>query len=109
MRFLMLGRCWAHILNTALSKAIGPTANHDSGLVTFKFKEVKKKLQSCITWTKKSGKGARTWEKAYVTAGLVPKRLYTPVKTRFGSILLMLKRIRKAVTICYGQSSEVDL
>ncbi len=34
------------------------------------------------------------------------------MKTRFRSILLMLKRIleyRKAVTICYGQSSQVDL
>ncbi len=34
------------------------------------------------------------------------------MKTRFGSILLMLKRIieyRDAVTICYGQSSQVDL
>ena len=110
--FPYAGSCWAHILNTAISKAIGPTANHDAGLVTFKFKDVKKKLQSCITWTKKSGKGARTWEKSCVTAGLVPKKLYSPVKSRFGSILLMLDRIleyRKAINICYGQSQEVDL
>ncbi len=56
--------------------------------------------------------GARSWEQACVTAGLVPKRLYTPVKTSFGSILLMLERIieyRDAVNIWYGQSSQVDL
>ncbi len=61
---------------------------------------------------KKSGKGARTGKQACVTAGLVPKRLYTPVKTRFRSILLMLKRILEyleAVAICYGQSSQVDI
>ncbi len=28
----------------------------------------------------KSGKGARFWEQACITPGLVPKRLYTPVK-----------------------------
>ncbi len=36
--FPYAGSCWAHILNTAISKAIGPTANHDAGLVTFKLK-----------------------------------------------------------------------
>ncbi len=78
----------------------------------FKFKDVKKKLQSCITWTKTSVKGAKTWKQSCVTAGLVPKSLQTPLKKRFGSILLMLKRIleyREAVTICYGQSSQVGL
>ena len=42
---------------------------------------------------------------------MVPKKLYAPVKMRFGSILLMLDRIleyRKAFGICYGQS-QVDL
>ena len=50
--------CWAHILNTAISKASEPTANNDTGLGTFKFKDVKKKLQSFIIRKKKSGKRA---------------------------------------------------
>ena len=59
-----------------------------------------------------SDKGAKTREKSCVTAGLVRKKQYSPVKTRFWSILLMMDRIfeyRKAAIICYAQSQEVDL
>lgn len=37
-------RCWAHLLSTALSKAIGSDAKHDTDLPLMPFKEVKKGL-----------------------------------------------------------------
>jgi len=42
-------------------------------------------LQKTIKWTKKSGKGCIEWEKTCIQAGLPPRVLKTPVKTRFAS------------------------
>ena len=39
-------------------------------------------IQKCITWPKKSGKGRQEWEKACIDAGMRPRKLNTPVKTR---------------------------
>lgn len=52
------------------------------------------------------GKGARAWSAACIDTVIVSKKLYNPVKTRFGSVLLMMKRLydyRSAVEIFYGQ------
>ena len=80
--FPYAGSPWAHILNTAVSRAIESTANHEVRLVTFKCKDVKNKLQFCITWTKKSGKGAKTWKKSCITAALVLKKGLLACKRR---------------------------
>ena len=51
-------------------------------------------------------------EKSCLKANLQPKQLYSPVKTRFASVLIMLQRLfeyRVAVEICYGQSSNIGL
>ncbi len=66
----------------------------------FQFKDVKTKLQSFATWTRKPGKNL-VFRQAWLSA----------VKRRFESVLLMLDRIlayRKVLTFCYGLSPEVD-
>jgi hypothetical protein len=40
-------------------------------------------LWKCVTWPKISGKGKQKWEKACVETSLHPKKLNTPVKTRY--------------------------
>jgi hypothetical protein len=49
------------------------------------------KLQSTITWTKKSGLGRQEWAKACIEAGLPVKKLRTPMKTRFASRVILFQ------------------
>lgn len=108
----VMTHCWSHILRTALSKFIGPGAKHDHDLSMIDFRDVKKRLQSCINFTKKSGKGSNARRRACAAVELPNGKLYTPVKTHFGSVLLMLGRLskyRKAVEATYSQSETPEL
>ena len=40
------------------------------GMKEVSLKDAQKSLQSCITWTKKSGKGRQEWDRACIDAGL---------------------------------------
>ena len=71
-------------------------------------KDAQKSLQSCITWTKKSGKGRQEWDKACIDAGLPTRKLKTPVKTRFASKVVLFQETQEyadAISICYRRQS----
>jgi hypothetical protein len=46
-------------------------------------KLAKSNLQKCITWPKKSIKKNQEWTKACSDSGIHPRKLNTPIKTRF--------------------------
>lgn len=50
--------CWSSVLRAALSKGISPIEKLDNDLSSIYF-SVKKKLQSCFTWTKKAVRGLK--------------------------------------------------
>ena len=67
-----------------------------------------KSLQSCIIWTKKSGKERHEWDKACIDVGLPTRKLKTLVKTRFASKVVLLQETQEyadAITICYRRQS----
>ena len=47
----------------------------------------RRNVQKCITWTKKSQKGARALWEAHIHCGIKEKRLLTPVSTRFAYLI----------------------
>lgn len=81
------GKCWAQILSTTMSYAIGPDGKCDEGITFIDLKILRRKLQGKITYTKKSGKGSRCLDESCKKVNLYVKRLYSPVNTRFGSYL----------------------
>jgi hypothetical protein len=91
------GSCFAHLLSKSLSRVLAKTADGenqlDHDLPKIKWFERVAKLSKCITWTKKSGKGRRMWEQVQKDKNLNPHVLITPVKTRMGSSLAMLKQM----------------
>jgi hypothetical protein len=107
------GKCWAHLLNNVLKQMLFPAKSgkkFDAGFKTFKWKDINRKLQQCVTYTRKSSKGYKTWAKACVEANLIPRKLYSPVHTRFGSLVMMhgqLLKYKEAVTRCYSVSTEL--
>lgn len=106
------GSCWAHILSTTIKKALSSSNEHDKGLSKVNSKAMFDVLQKCITWTKKSGLGARTWEMSCRATNLPHRKLYTPVKTRFGSKVMMLERVleyKAAVIHCYATNENETL
>lgn len=112
LTFPLKTSCWAHILITFLSKSISPDAKHDIDLSLLSFKYMKRRLQICITWTTKIGKGATAWEGACTKSCFTHKKLYTPVKTRFSSVLLMLYRLvkyRKSIELTYICADSPEL
>lgn len=79
--------CSAHILSSCCRRVLD--SRPFQGLSLVNIADIRKKLQSAITWTKKSGKGSRFWNEICVKAKLPPVKLYSPVKTRFGFVLMM--------------------
>ena len=78
------------------------------GMKEVSLKDAQKSLQSCITWTKKSGKGRQEWDKACIDAGLPTRKLKTPVKTRFASKVVLFQETQEyadAISICYRRQS----
>lgn len=107
------GKCWAHLLNNVLKQMLFPGKNAkklDDGFRSFKWKALNRKLQSCVTYTCKSSKGYKMWAKACVESNLIPRKLYSPIHTRFGSLVMMhgqLLKYKDAVTRCYSASSDL--
>ena len=78
------------------------------GMKEKSLKNAKKSLQSCITWTKKSGKGCQEWEKACIDARLPTRKLKTPVKTRCASKMVLFQETQEyadAISMCYKRQS----
>ena len=102
------GNCWAHIMSNLCRRTL--KSDHYDGLSLMNIGQIQRKLQSAITWTKKSGRGNRIWKESCVKAKLQPVKLYTPVKTRFGSVLMMMNQMYKykdAVHFCYSSPANV--
>ena len=62
-------------------------------------------MQKCITWTKKSQKGARALREAQICCGIKEKRLLTPVSTRFAYLIHYFRSLLKnkpAIEYLYG-------
>ncbi|KAG0573230.1 hypothetical protein KC19_VG160100 [Ceratodon purpureus] len=82
------------------------------GMKKVSLKTAQKSLQSCITWTKKSGVGRSEWNKACIEAGVPSRKLKTPVKTRFASKVVLFQEMLEyadAINICYrGQSLKLQ-
>ena len=86
------GPCAPHLISKGISRVFvkknqGGGDPIDTGLQHVDIQAVKKKLQSNVTYTKKSGKGMSLWKEAQVKSNIHPTTLLTPVKTRFGSAL----------------------
>ena len=80
-------------------------------LQTFKFEAIQTKLQSCITWTKKSSRGWNTLKKAFAHLNMKATKILTPVKTRFTSTWNMLKGMlgaRQVIDYLYGEMRETQ-
>ena len=74
-----------------------------------KFDAIQTKLQSCITWTKKSSRGWNTLKKAFAHFNVRATKFLTPVKTRFTSTWKMLIGMigaRQVIDYLYGEMPE---
>ena len=72
------------------------------GMKEVSLKNAQKSLQSCITWTKKLGKGRQEWDKACIDVRL------PPMKTRFASKVVLCQETQEyadAISICYRRQS----
>ena len=62
-------------------------------------------MQNCITWTKKSQKGARALQDAHIHCGVKDKRLLTPVSTHFAYLIHFFRSLldnKPAIEYLYG-------
>ena len=75
------GDCFAHAMSMACQYATDECKVCSE--LQISIKETQSALQKTITWPKKSGKGRQTWNLACIENGLTPKKMSTPVKTRF--------------------------
>jgi hypothetical protein len=95
----MQGRCWAHAINLVLKKMVYPIATdyyeQKLGLNTFSWKKLKENLLAIVRWTKKSGKGAAAWTHACTKANMKKRKLYKPIPTRFGNLVMMFRQLLK--------------
>ncbi len=60
-------------------------------------------LKKTITWTKKLKKRRPKWEKACVERELRPRKLNTPMKTKFVSKVIMFEKcleFKEAIILC---------
>jgi hypothetical protein len=74
--------CFGHVYSKAYQYAIINEKMYRS-LIYVSIKAVQAYLQKYITWPQKSKKGRRQWTKACVEIGIHPKKLNTPMKTRY--------------------------
>jgi hypothetical protein len=62
-------------------------------------------LSKTITWTKKGVKGWWEWHKACFRNGVPPRKLKTPIKTRFVFKVIWFQKIlefKYTIALCYG-------
>jgi hypothetical protein len=106
------GKCWAHVLNNVMKQMLHPpkkAAQFDAGL-SFNWKSIVKKMKKCVTWTRKSSKGFRVWSKSCDQVNLPPRKLYSPIPTRFGSVIIMITQLLKykdAIQLCYSRNEKL--
>ena len=75
-------RCIPHRINGCCNKSVLDAKAYPN----MDIKGTLKKLQSCITYIKKSSKGWGLWRMACVYVGIFFATFWTPVKTRFTSV-----------------------
>jgi len=69
-------------------------------------------LQKTIAWTKKSGKGWQEWHKTCLDVGVPPRKLKTPVNTRFASKVILFQKtleFKHVIALCYGRQQSLAL
>ncbi|KAJ7538060.1 hypothetical protein O6H91_11G033100 [Diphasiastrum complanatum] len=101
------GNCFGHVMSKCCQYATND-AKVCAGMKSISLKEAQTSLQKTITWTKKSGKGRQEWTKACIDSGLRPRKLKTPVKTRFASKVILFQEtleFREAIITCYSRQS----
>ena len=62
-------------------------------------------MQKCITWKKKSHKGARALQEAHIHCWIKEKRLLTPVSNRFAYLIQSFRSLlenKPAIENIYG-------
>jgi len=100
--------CFAHVLSGGCKAAV-INGSLDDGLLSVESSRVV--MQKCITWTKKSQKGANYLRESQEHCDLRPMKLLTPVKTRFAYLILsfrcMLKN-QKAIDYLYGEKPGMN-
>jgi len=68
-------------------------------------------LQKTITWTKNLRKGRHEWERACMDSGLWPRKLKTPIKTRFTSKVIMFEKtleFKVAILLSYDKQKNIE-
>ena len=104
------GNCISHLFSGKIKDALSKEICLDFNFVSVD--KTRGKLQKCLTWTKKSGKGRREWLQACESASLKGKVIPTPVNTRWASQYVMMKMMfeyRKAVEYCFSSQPKVSL
>ena len=76
--------CLAHILSGACKSRVQSIKSDDGEVDT---ELTRLNMQKCITWTKKSQKGAQDLREAQIHCGIKEKRLLAPVSTRFAYLI----------------------
>ncbi len=69
-------------------------------------------LHKTIAWTKKSRKRRQEWERACMDSGLWPRKLKTPIKTRFVSKVIVFEEtleFKAAILLCCGKQKTLSL
>ena len=95
--------CFAHALQGACKAAVLDVKSPDGSISVEKTRGV---MQKCITWTKKSQKGATFLAQSQEHCGLRPKRMLTPVKTRFAYLIHSFRALlenRPAIDYLYSE------
>ncbi len=67
-------------------------------------------LSKTITWTKKGVKGWWEWHTSCFYNGVPPRKLKTPIKTRFVSKVIWFQKtleFKYTIVLCYGQQQSL--
>lgn len=95
--------CFAHVLSGGCKAAV-INGSSDDGMLSVEY--TRDVMQKCITWTKKSQKGANSLRESQEHCRLCPMKLLTPVKTRFAYLILSFRCMlqnKKAIEYLYGE------
>ena len=106
--------CFAHALQGGCKSAILDCKSPESAKEVEAIvcvSETRKRMQACITWTKKSQLGGMKLTEAQLHTQVQVRKLLTPVKTRWAYLVESFKcliRNRPAITYLYGECPGVS-
>ena len=102
---LFEGVCFGHAMNKACQYATTDDKVWE-GLQPASIKSAQSAIRACIAWPKNSGKASQEWAKAYIDSGLRPRKMSTPVNTRFAFKVILFQQalqFRQAINLCYNR------